>query len=226
MCGRYTYKLSWAEIVKLYRLTLPDEPPERLRPNYNVAPTQVMPIIRPAGNGRELLLAGWGLVPFWLKPERLGQQPYATINARSDRIQTAPTYREPFKKRRCLVPASGWYEWQKTGAKTKRPFHFGPRSVPFAFGGVYDVWNADGKSTITSYAIVTTAAAPDTLEYHDRMPLVLEESQFDDWMRGPPELAAGMMKPYAGKIDIWEVSAEVGNVRNNRPELMDRLASN
>jgi len=226
MCGRYTYKLSWAEIVKLYHLTLPDEPPERLRPNYNVAPTQVMPIIRPAGNGRELLLAGWGLVPFWLKPERLGQQPYATINARSDRIQTAPTYREPFKKRRCLVPASGWYEWQKTGAKTKRPFHFGPRSVPFAFGGVYDVWNADGKSTITSYAIVTTAAAPDTLEYHDRMPLVLEESQFDDWMRGPPELAAGMMKPYAGKIDIWEVSAEVGNVRNNRPELMDRLASN
>ena len=124
------------------------------------------------------------------------------------------------------MPASGWYEWQKTGAKTKRPFHFGPRSVPFAFGGVYDVWNADGKSTITSYAIVTTAAAPDTLEYHDRMPLVLEESQFDDWMRGPPELAAGMMKPYAGKIDIWEVSAEVGNVRNNRPELMDWLASN
>src|SRR5947207_3107178 len=84
-----------------------------------VAPTDVMPIIRPAGNGRELVLAGWGLVPFWLKPEQLRQKPYATINARSDRIETAPTYREPFRNRRCLVPASGWYEWQKTGVKTR-----------------------------------------------------------------------------------------------------------
>ena len=89
--------------------------------SYNVAPTHVMPIIRPAGNGRELVMAGWGLVPFWLKPDQLGKQPYSTINARADRIQTAPTYREPFKKRRCLVPASGWYEWQKIDAKTKKP---------------------------------------------------------------------------------------------------------
>ena len=79
------------------------------------------PIIRPAGNGRELVMAGWGLVPFWLKPDQLGKQPYSTINARSDRIQTAPAYREPFQKRRCLVPASGWYEWQKISAKAKRP---------------------------------------------------------------------------------------------------------
>jgi putative SOS response-associated peptidase YedK len=111
MCGRYTYKLTWAEIVNLYRLTLPEEPPERLKPSYNVCPTDVMPIIRPAGNGRELVMAGWGLVPFWLKPEQLGQKPFATINARSDRIQTSPVYREPFKKRRCIVPTSGWYEW-------------------------------------------------------------------------------------------------------------------
>lgn len=223
MCGRYTYKLTWAEIVALYRLTLPDEPPEKLRPHYNVPPTAVMPIVRPAGNGRELVMAGWGLIPFWLKPEQLGRQPYATINARADRIQTAPTYREPFKKRRCLVPATGWYEWQKVDAKTKRPYHFQPHAKPFAFGGVYDVWNADGKSAITSYAIVTTAAAPATAAYHERMPLVLEESQFDDWMRGPPELAAAMMQPYAGKIDLWEVSAAVGNVRNNRPDLMERV---
>ena len=112
MCGRYTHLLTWSQIVELYRLTLPDEPQE-LKPSYNVAPTHVMPIIRPAGNGRELIMAGWGLEPFWLKPDQLGKQPYSTINARDDRIQTAPTYREPFKKRRCLVPASGWYEWQK-----------------------------------------------------------------------------------------------------------------
>ena len=222
MCGRYTYKLSWAEIVKLYRLTLPEEQPAGLRPNYNVAPTQIMPIIRPAGNGRELVMAGWGLIPFWLKPDRLGQQPYATFNARADRIRTAPTYREPFKKRRCLVPASGWYEWQKIGARAKTPFHFRPKAQPFALGGVYDVWNADGKSSITSFSIVTTAAAPATAKYHDRMPLVLDEGQFDDWMRGPPDLAAEMMKPYQGAIDVWQVGAEVGNVRINRPELMEK----
>jgi putative SOS response-associated peptidase YedK len=85
------------------------------------------------------------------------------------------------------------------------------------------VWNADGKSKITSFAIVTTAAAPSTAQYHDRMPLVLEESQFDDWMRGPPELAACMMQPCGGAIDVWEVGAEVGNVRNNKPELMNRV---
>jgi putative SOS response-associated peptidase YedK len=223
MCGRYTHKLTWRQIVELYRLTLPEEPPERLKPNYNVAPTQVMPIIRPAGNGRELVMAGWGLIPFWLKPEQLGQQPYATINARSDRIQTAPTYREPFKKRRCLVPATGWYEWQKINAKTKRPFHFTPKATPFAFGGVYDVWGADGKSSITSFSIVTTDAAPSTATYHDRMPLILEEDQFDDWMCGPPEIAAEIMKPYGGAVEAWEVAAEVGNVKNNRPELIDRI---
>src|ERR1051326_8442133 len=111
MCGRYTHKLDWRQIVNLYRLTLPEEPPEKLKPSYNVVPTDTMPIIRPMGNGRELVMAGWGLVPYWLKPEDLNNRAYATINARAARIQTAPTYREPFKKRRCLVPATGWYEW-------------------------------------------------------------------------------------------------------------------
>jgi putative SOS response-associated peptidase YedK len=86
-------------------------------------------------------------------------------------------------------------EWQKVNAKTKRPYHFTPTAMPFAFGGVYDVWNADGKASITSFSIVTTAAAPSTAKYHDRMSLILEENQFDGWMRAPPEIAANMMKP-------------------------------
>lgn len=223
MCGRYTHNLTWEQIVNLYRLTLPEQEPEKLKPNYNVAPTHVMPIVRPAGNGRELLMAGWGLIPFWMKPENLAKQAYSTINARADRIQTAASYREPFRKRRCLVPASGWYEWQKIDARTKRPHHFQPKATPFAFAGVYDVWNADGKSSITSFSIVTTDAAPSTAKVHDRMPVILEESQFEDWMRGPPEIAAAMMKPYGGAIEAWEVDAAVGNVRNNRPELMARV---
>jgi putative SOS response-associated peptidase YedK len=138
MCGRYTNKLAWEQIVNLYRLTLPEEPPIGLKPHLNVAsPTHVMPIIRPAGNGRELVMAAWGLIPFWMKKENLGKQAYSTCNARSDRIATAPTFRELFKKRRCIVPTTGWYEWQKLDAKSKKPFHFRrrPRPSPLrAFG--------------------------------------------------------------------------------------------
>jgi putative SOS response-associated peptidase YedK len=224
MCGRYTYKLSWEQIVSFYRLTLPETPPEGLRESYNVAPTQVMPIIRPSGNGRELVQAKWGLIPFWTKADQVSKQGYSTINARSDRVQTAPTYRESFKTRRCLVPATGWYEWRKLDAKTKQPYHFQPKAQPFAFGGIYDVWKGDGKSSIVSFSIVTTAAAPSAAKYHDRMPLVLEEGQFEDWMRSPPELAAPMMKPYVGEVEIWPVPTAVGNVRNNTPELMERVA--
>jgi putative SOS response-associated peptidase YedK len=168
-------------------------------------------------------MAAWGLVPYWLKPEQIGKQAYSTINARSDRVQTAPTYREPFRQRRCIIPTTGWYEWQKTGPRTKRPHHFQPAVKPFAFGGVYDIWRGDGGKTITSFSIVTTAAAPSCEAYHDRMPLVLEEGQFEDWMRGPPEQAAELMKPYGGAIDVWEVGAAVGNVRNNQPELLERV---
>jgi putative SOS response-associated peptidase YedK len=90
VCKRYTHLLTWSEIVNLYRLTLPEEEPKGLTPNYNVAPTNVMPIVRPAGNGRELAMAGWSLVPFWLKPDRLGKQPYSTINARDASLLTRP----------------------------------------------------------------------------------------------------------------------------------------
>ena len=167
-------------------------------------------------------MARWGLVPYWSKPEQAAKPSYSTINARADRIQKAPAYREPFEKRRCIIPTTGWYEWQKIDAKTKRPFHFQPKAQPFAFGGVCDVWKGGGK-VITSFSIVTTAAAPSCVAYHDRMPLVLDEKQFEDWMRGPPDVAAEMMKPYAGVISIWPVSSDVGNVRNNWPELMEKI---
>ena len=88
-------------------------------------------------------------------------------------------------------------------ATTGDPYHFQPQAKPFAFAGVYDVWNADGKSAITRFSNVTTAAATSTAAYHDRMPVVLEKSQFEGWMRLPPEAAAEMMKSHAGAIDVW-----------------------
>jgi putative SOS response-associated peptidase YedK len=99
-----------------------------------------------------------------------------------------------------------------------------PRQNPFALAGVYDVWKGDGGKAITSFAIVTTDAALSVAQYHNRMPVVLDDARFDEWMRGTPDQAAALMKPYAGEIEAWEVGAEVGNVRNNRPELMERAS--
>jgi putative SOS response-associated peptidase YedK len=121
------------------------------------------------------------------------------------------------------VPATGWYEWQKLDAKKKRPIHMCAKATPFALAGVYDVWKGDGGKAITSFAIVTTEAAPSVAQYHNRMPVVLDDSQFDGWVRDTPDQAAALMKPYAGAIEAWEVGAEVGNVRNNQPELMERV---
>jgi len=223
MCGRYTHKLTWQQIVNLYRLTLPDEPPPQLQPTYNAAPTQALPIIRPSGNGRELVMAGWGLIPYWLKIEDLGKRPYATINARAETIRTSPTYHEPFKKRRCLVPATGWYVWQDVRKKKTRPIHMCAKAEPFAFAGVWDAWKGDGGPGIISFAIVTTAAAPSVSVYRSRMPVVLGDAQFDQWMLGTPDEAATLMVPYEGAIEAWEVSPDVGSPKNNRPELLDRV---
>jgi putative SOS response-associated peptidase YedK len=203
------------------RLTLPEEPPEGLRPSYNVAPNHVMPIIRPAGNGRELVMAVWPLIPFWTKD--IKARAYNTINARAETIRTKPAFRQPFERRRCLVPATGWYEWQDLGKRKKKRRSVCVKAEPFAFVGVWGVWKGHGGPGVTSFAIVITEPAPSSAQYHDRMPLVLEDSQFDEWMRGTPDQAAALMVPYAGAIDAWEVSADIGNVKNNRPGLLDRV---
>jgi putative SOS response-associated peptidase YedK len=101
--------------------------------------------------------------------------------------------------------------------------HMRPISSPFAFAGVWDVWKGDDGPAVTSFSIVTTNAAPSVSQYHSRMPGVLDDHQFDEWMRGTPDQAVTLLTPYPGMIEPWEVGAEVGNVRNNRPELMERV---
>jgi putative SOS response-associated peptidase YedK len=121
------------------------------------------------------------------------------------------------------VPATGWYDWKKSGAERQRPYYFRPAAKPLAFAGIWDVWKDDGGSALLSFAIVTTGAAPSVQPYHHRMPLILEATMFQQWMLGMPNEAAALMVPYGGAIEAWEVGADVSNVRNNRPELMERV---
>jgi putative SOS response-associated peptidase YedK len=223
MCGRHTHLLTWSKIVNLYRLTLPDEEPEQLKPNYNVAPTNVMPIIRPAGNGRELVMAGWGLVPFWLKPEQLSQQPYSTINARSDRIRTAPTYREPFKTRPAWCRRRAGTNGRRSTPRRSDPITSSRRPSP----SLSPASMTSGKATAAapSPALQSSRQAPRRARRSITTACLScsKDSQFDEWMRGTPDQAAVLMKPYACAIEAWEVGPEVGNVKNNKSELMERI---
>ena len=217
MWGRYTYELDWGEVVGLYQLTLPKEPPDGLGLAYNAAAGQMLPIIRPKDDGRELSLARLGLLPF------ANADADNTISADAETLRDDTTFRDSFIRRRCIVPATGWYDWKKSGAERQGPYYFRPAAKPLAFAGIWDVWKDDGGSALLSFAIVTTGAAPSVQPYHHRMPLILEATMFQQWMLGMPNEAAALMVPYGGVIEAWEVGADVSNVRNNRPELMKRV---
>lgn len=216
MCGRYAITLPPEAIRQLFGTSgpLPNFPP-----NYNAAPTQTLPVVRQAGDHRELVLMEWGLIPFFSKDGKSG---YSTINARAETVREKPTFRGSFKSRRCIVPASGYYEW--TGPKGDKTPHYFTRAdgEALALAGLWDRWqSADKAESKESFTIVVGSANRFAGQFHDRMPVILEPSSWDLWLKGEPDVAAALMAP-AGEKVLTErvVSKAVGNVRNNRPELL------
>jgi putative SOS response-associated peptidase YedK len=169
MCGRYSITLPPEAIRQLFQThgELPNWPAY-----YNAPPTTALPVVRSAknGEGRELVLMQWGLIPWFSKD---GKPSYSTINARAEGIQTAASYREPFKTRRCIVPASGYFEW--IGPKNDRQPHYFTRAdgQPMALAGLWDRWRSKDKSeTKETFTIVTTEPSRFAAQFHNRMPLV------------------------------------------------------
>ena len=161
-----------------------------------------------------------GLIPWFSKD---GKPSFSTINARAEGLRTAASYKEPFAKgRRCLVPASGYFEW--TGPKNDPQPHYFTRAdgQPLALAGLWDRWRSKDKSeTKETFTIVTTEPSEFAGQFHNRMPLVLEPDTWDPWMKGDPETAAALMKPANEYLLIERVvSRAVGNVKNNGPELL------
>ena len=188
---------------------------------YNAPPTTALPVVRLAKDGgRELVLMTWGLIPWFSKDGKLS---YSTINARAEGVQTNASYREPFKTRRCIVPASGYFEW--TGPKNDRQPHYFTRAdgQPIALAGLWDRWRSKDKSeTKESFTIVTTEPSKFAAQFHNRMPLVLEPDTWDLWMKGEPDAAAALMKPANEDVLVSPpVNKAVGNVKNNGPELLE-----
>jgi putative SOS response-associated peptidase YedK len=201
MCGRYSSDLKWEDFAKLYDLSKQGPlPPWNFEPSYNVCPTDTVPVIIPDDDGRRLALMRWGLVPnWWSKP--LKELRMATFNVRAETVAQKPFFRDAFKRSRCLIPASGYYEWLNTPAG-KQPYYFTRRDgEPLTFAGIYDTWHdrAAGKD-IRSCSMVITEPNTFAAEIHDRMPVILEHSQFDTWMRADVEEAAAMLNPAAEDV--------------------------
>ena len=196
-----------------------------LSPSYNVAPSQNILAARITTDGsRSLCLLHWGLVPFWSK----GPDPkYSMINARADTLASKPAYREPFKRRRCLIAADGFYEWKKTGT-TKQPHFIRLREgQPFAFAGLWDHWEAEGKAPIYSCSIITTDANALVANIHDRMPVILTPKHYAEWLdpnwNSTKELEK-LLKPYSDLLmEAWTVSASLNNPRHNDAHLIKAM---
>ncbi len=223
MCTRYVFTDPAEAIRDLFRITapLPNWPP-----NYNVAPTHIMPVIRPtdgngADGGREIAMMEWGLVPFFSKD---GMRSFTTFNARAEEVRAKPMYREPFKARRCVVPATGYLEF--TGPKGGKTAHLFTRTDgrPMALAGLWDRWlSADRSQRKESYAIVTTAPSGFAAQFHDRMPCVLEPDDVEAWLRASPDEAATLMRPAADVLTERPLGKAINNVKNNAPELLAEL---
>jgi putative SOS response-associated peptidase YedK len=192
VCGRYSITLPPEAIRYIFQTygELPNWPAY-----YNAPPTTALPVVRQGNTGnRELVLMQCGLIRWFSKD---GKPSYSTINARAEGIRTAASYREPFAKdRRCLVPASGYFEW--TGPKNDRQPHYFTRAdgQPMALAGLWDRWQSKDKSeTKETFTIVTTEPSKFAAQFHNRMPLVLESNTWESWLRGDAETAASLMKP-------------------------------
>jgi len=226
MCGRYGRRSDKQKIAEHFRAK--PEPAELPMPDadYNIAPITYQPIIRQSREtgGRELILARWGHVPFFTKDLK-DVKGLSTINARAETITKAPTWREPFKKRRCLVPASFFLEWPKEGKPPKQPYaiELGTGSL-FAFAGLWDAWKDKDGHWLQSFSIVTTEANELLARIpHPRMPVILHARDYDRWLdrEETERLPLDLLRPFeAEEMEMYKANPKVNKVGNNGPEML------
>ena len=215
MCSRYFLDADGNVIAYTFRVPLN----ERVKRRFNIAPTQEAPVVRAdGGGGREIAILRWGLVPYWAKDLKVGTK---MINARSEGVEGKPAFREAVKARRCIVPASGFFEWQGEPGR-KQPWAITVPDMPlFAFAGLWERWKAPAGEAVETFTIVTTDANEAIARIHDRMPVILPMDAVDTWLTAPPDEARKVLQPYAGPVNLRAVGKHVSNVNNEGPECLD-----
>ncbi len=227
MCGRYANFLDEQDVLDEFAIAVVAEDARLLPPSWNIGPMQRAPIVTltPAGadqaapRERRLIAARWGLVPTWAKDPSIGAKMF---NARSETVAQKPSFRSAFAKRRCLVPASGYYEWQAR-PEGKQPHFIRPADhAPLAFAGLWETRGEGDERTFT-FSILTTAARGDMATIHDRQPVMLRPEERDAWLdhdATPDELMDVIAAP-APDLETTPVGRAVGNIRNDGPELVE-----
>lgn len=217
MCGRFTRDYTWKQVRQFLDLKFPEQ--LELKASYNVAPSQPVPVCRLNRAGdRELVPLVWGLQPHWKDP---GQAAPPPINARHETAATNPMFREAYRSRRCLIPASGFYEWKKTG-RARQPWHIRLLNDPiFCFAGLWER-RREGDAVLETFTILTTRSNELVAGIHDRMPVILRPEHFDSWLKGgdiPPTL----FEPFpAEEMEAFPVSPTVNSPKNDDPALLKR----
>jgi putative SOS response-associated peptidase YedK len=220
MCGRFVQKSPSKKVAEKFQVG--EVPP--LVERFNVAPAQAVLAIRESGAGREAAFLKWGLVPRWAKDPALGNK---LINARSETVAEKPSFREAFRRRRCLVPADGFFEWSRRGEK-KRPYYFHMRDgEPFAIAGLWERWEGEAEPLETC-TLLTTEANELLAPYHDRMPVILRPEDYDLWLDAgarSDEALGALLRPYPHRgMAAHEVSPLVNNPANDDPRCAEPWA--
>src|SRR6185369_1472675 len=221
MCGRYNIIPNAQAFVDAFEILL-----EILKgePRYNISPGTEQAILLVRNKERVAEFLHWGLIPYWAKDRAIG---YKLSNARSDTISIKPSFREAFRSRRCLIPASGYYEWKSIAGK-KQPYLFRMRTdEPFAMAGIWERWEGP-QGTVYSFAVITTEPNELAATVHDRMPVIIPRSRFEEWLdpeRNDPADIQPMLASYpAAEMTTHPVSTKLNNARNQGPELIEPVA--
>jgi putative SOS response-associated peptidase YedK len=221
MCGRFSFYQGPDTVAQLFKLA---EIPS-VKPRYNIAPTQSVPTVLQEGETqtRQFQMMRWGLIPFWAKESKIGAK---LINARSETVAEKPSFRSPFKHRRCWILADGFYEWQKT-EDGKQPFYFQLKTGdPFAFAGLWERWQSPTGESIESCTILTTQANELMSQIHVRMPVILSPHDRDRWLdlATSPEELQQLLIPYESEAMIsYPVSRMVNTAKIDQPDCVQPL---
>ena len=221
MCGRYTFTSAPEAIRGLFRyLEQPNFPPR-----FNIAPTQPIAIVRMVDGVRHFALVRWGLLPSWVKDPKTVT---LLINARGETVIEKPAFRAAMKRRRCLIPADGFYEWKALGAR-KQPYFIRAKSgEPFAFAGLWETWTGPNGEELETATIVTTKANRTLSPIHDRMPVIVPPEAFDLWLDSAavdPTTASALIAPAPENLlEAYPVSTDVNRTANDNPKLVEPAA--
>lgn len=221
MCGRFTQTAPWEKVGKEFGIKASES--NLLKPRYNIAPMQLVGVVRDAASEREIQALKWGLVPSWAKDAEIGNR---MINARAETLTEKPSFREAFRKRRCLIPTSGFYEWQKTGSGAKQPFYFYLKEKEvFGFAGLWEEWlDKESGELLETFAIITTEANDVLRPIHDRMPVIIQAENYEEWLdlkNKDAEKLEKLLAPYpAEEMDSHAVSRAVNSPTEDSPELI------